>query len=144
MNGGSRRYIDDGTTGDSLPVAGTKDILHSSAKQVNHSRGSHFVNICQGYIRSNTHTDTSIVTGTEELRSGKVGIGSIRNIHQNIAAVLHLVIVYLIMVTHATAIDIRHRIACGIIRFEVDEGIGQVRFGETFLCIAICIRIFPI
>ena len=158
-DGGTCRYIDDGTPRDTSLVTGTIYILHLTTHQVNNSRGCDPISIilCDSRSKSRycrfsyrrvrciiTHTQTTIVTSAEYFHILEVRI-TLRNVNQHIAAILHLVTIIVAgmipCVSLTGAINLFCRITTSIIGFEVHEGILHPWLVEAVLASTIRVGI---
>ena len=132
LNGRNSRHVDNGTTGDTLIIAGTKDILDVSAEQVDNSSCLDTRRISSSSSFVYTHTDTTIVTGTEhhQVLVSRLDLVVFRNINQHIAAVLHDVAIGVLRKALSGTIDTVHSIAGMSRRLEMNEGTFHAWLGE--------------
>ena len=114
-----------------------------SAHQVDDRRGHHSLRVGQCRGRIGIYPDAGIVACPEHLCGGKLRT-VVRNVHQHVAAVLHLVVVCLAVVALAAAIDVGDGTCLVVAGLEVDEGVLQPGLGEACLYAAVCLRVFAV
>ena len=144
-DGGTRGDVDDGPSGDAFLIAAAIDVacVDIAAHQVDDGR--HFVGIGQCLRRCLLHTYAAIGAGTEdcgfvELRHG------LRNIDEDVAALLHDVAVEHVVASLTCAVDFVH-VGQGVAAdygLEVDEGVAHAGLGEACLVRAVGIAVVAI
>ena len=118
-------------TGDTLLVTTTIDGIDLTTGKVDDCRSR--VGVSNDGSRVDSHTHTASLTGTEELSTLK-GSHGLRDIHENVTAVLHLVLLLLTRVTLSCSIDEVDDIAAIVGGSEVDKRIVQPRLKITISC----------
>ena len=129
LNGRACRHVDNGTTGDTLVVAGSEDITHMASHQVDHRSGGDTVGIGTGLGRGDAHAHTTVVAGTKDVEgiAGQV----VLHVDEHVAALLHHVAVAVLSVALTGTIDARHVVVAVIGGPHIDEGILHAGLGEA-------------
>ena len=137
-DGRSCRHVDDGAAGDAFLVAAAIDILNLATHQVDDGRVA--VEVGQRLCLMLLHAQSAVGTGTEDCCGLEV-LDVLRDVDEDVAALLHVVAVVQIVTTLTGTVDLLHavgRVADGL---EVDEGIVQARHVEAGLGCAVLVAV---
>ena len=129
LDGGACRHVDNGTTGDTLIVAGSEDIAHMASHQIDHGSGGDTVGIGTGNRGGDAHAHTTIVASTKDIE--RIARQVVLHINEHIAAVLHHVAVAVLSVALTGTIDACHVVVAILGGPHVDESTLHTGLGEA-------------
>ena len=140
--GRTSRYVDHSASGDTLLIATSIDSLEMTTQQVDDGR---CLVRCLWVVGSSlcyAHTYAAALTGTEYLGI-LIGLHGLRNINQDITAVLHQVLLFFTEVTLSCSVYLLYGIqrVVSVVRTEVDESIVQERLVVACQCVTVGIEV---
>ena len=124
LDGGGRRYIDDGTCRHTLVETAAIDVVDIAMQQVDDGRelvAGEIVLHCGFYVKA--HTQTIVCTRTEYLGINKF-VSIIGDIDEHVTAILCFVTLAVSGITSTTTEDTRDVVTSMILRTDVHERVG--------------------